>query len=583
MSTETERTTPLQTITRPTTAACRNTFDTTALALTDMEQANIAYGRNYIRLEVPEDAYLAQVPSESERRGGAVPTAPPAARLGAETASARLERSRSAGLSRLLVTDGFVPRDEHDRPRPVARMREGAEGPVVTEPADSPGRPRVPVIKATTLGLRAVVGWVAIPPEGVVVEAPPVVAPGLYLVQRFRLATFARGFGLGDHLYSFTLFPEEEVEIEIKTWKSREQVDKTGSSIFDGQSETAEASFEDAVQQENARTSKRDSSFEAHVEASGESSWGFGSASIQAGARTSTAESTEQFAKNVSSATQKVANKANRERRVEVTQSSEVKTTEGEETRTKRKLRNINKCNTLNFNYFQLVRKYETRLELYDVKVRYSSGVPFFDEVDGVWRYESEEVALSELNAMLGRVLQPSAAAAVKEAVFAMLGAGSVDDEGLNILTPTSEPNRMRLDVVALATMVEWEEAARDAANRGQPIPPKPRARLPLLMSRDERVIATNAVYADAMLGKCPACDDFIQDSRMLEVESQQLQNRSRELAVQRARAELSQYQNDPVKRRVIQLEGLPEGATVHVHLDERDTADHVHVGNPEA
>src|SRR5690606_25110093 len=173
----------------------------------------------------------------------------------------------------------------------------------------------IPVVKPTSMGLPTVVGWVETPPDGVEAQPPPTVPAALYLVQRYRLATYARGFGLGDHLYSFTLFPDEEVEIEIKTWKSQEQIDKTGSSIFDGQSESAEATFEDAVQTETSQSSKRDEAFEAHVEASGEASWGFGSASVQAGAKTSTAESAEQFAKNVSSATQKVANKANRERK----------------------------------------------------------------------------------------------------------------------------------------------------------------------------------------------------------------------------------------------------------------------------
>lgn len=426
-------------------------------------------------------------------------------------------------------------------------------------------------MKSTSFGLRSLIGWVVLPVDGIVVEPPPKVPPGLYVVQRFRLATYARGFGLGDHIYSFTLFPDEEVEIEIKTWKSREQVDKTGSSIFDGQSDTAESEFEDAVQQENARTSKRDRSFEAHVEASGEASWGVGSASIQAGAKTASAESTEQFAKNVSSSTQKIANKANRERRVEVTQSSEVKTTEGEETRTRRRIRNVNKCNTLNFNYFQLVRKYETRLELYDVKVRFSSGRPYFDDEDSTWHYEADEVSLLELGGLLARTVVPGRHAAVRTAIFDMLGAGDDDAPGLDVLTRTSTPERMRLDTVALKTTLEWEDHALRATELGESLPPMPRARLPQVLSRDERVIATNAIYADAMLGKCAACDDFIQDSRKLEVEAQQLKNRGLELTVERARAELAAFQANPHSPRVVRLQGAPAGAIIHLHVGASD------------
>jgi hypothetical protein len=575
MADDSERTTPLSTITRSQSTACRNVFDTTALALTDMEQANIAYGRHYVRLALSANDFVDSA-TMARTAGTAASNVPPlagaAVHVGSISAGSRVAHARIRSMSELLLTPGFIARDGRDRPRPTARPVDGTD---VPEPDNEPtgGGGRVPVIKASSLGLMAVVGWVPIPPEGVEVEPPPVIAPALYLVQRHRLATYARGFGLGDHLYSFTLFPEEEVEIEIKTWKSQEQVDKTGSSIFDGQSDSAESEFEDAVQRETSTSSKRDKEFEAHVEASAEASWGFGSASVQAGARRSSSESAEQFAKDVSSATQKVANKANRERRVEVTQSSEVKTTEGEETRTRRKIRNINKCNTLNFNYFQLVRKYETRLELYDVKVRYASGQPSFDEATSSWRYDAEEVALSQADELLRRVLIPTAAAQVRDAVFAMLSAGSSDDPGLDVLTPSSTPERMRLDTVPLANQLAWEASARAAANHGLPPPPAPTAKLPRIMSRDERVIATNAMYTDAMLGKCPACDEFIQDSRTLEIEARQLENRERALNVERNRLQNQAFAADPVPRRAIQFEGLPPGAVVHLHLRDEEVA----------
>ncbi len=571
MADESERSTTLATITKDASTACRNVFDTTTLALTDMEQANIAYGRNYIRLELASDDFITIIAREVPSGTTGVLERTATVHLGPTTPSTRLARARVQRTAELLRGGAVIPRDSRDQPRPIYRRADDD----VPDPApDNARRPDlgdlIPVVKPTSLGLPTVVGWVETPPDGVESQPPPVVPPALYLVQRYRLATYARGFGLGDHLYSFTLFPDEEVEIEIKTWKSQEQIDKTGSSIFDGQSESAEATFEDAVQHETSNTSKRDEAFEAHVEASGEASWGFGSASMQAGAKTSTAESAEQFAKDVSSATQKVANKANRERKVEVTQSSEVKTTEGEETRTKRKIRNVNKCNTLNFNYFQLVRKYETRLELYDIKVRYASGQPFFDEATTAWHYEAEEVPLAQAPGLLERVLKAPALNRVKAGLFAMLGPGDADDPGLDILTQVSTADRMRLDIVSLRDQLAWEDAARAAVNNGQPPPVRPTAKLPMVMSRDERVIATNAIYADAMLGKCPACDDFIQDSRILEVEAQQLKNRKLEIETERARLEMLQFQADPVPRRVVRFEGIPDNATLHVRVDER-------------
>ena len=78
---------------------------------------------------------------------------------------------------------------------------------------------------------------------------------------------------------------------------------------------------------------------------------------------------------------------------------------------------------------------------------------------------------------------------------------------------------------------------------------------------------------------KCPACDDFIQDSRVLEIESRQLENRERALGVERVRLENRAFENDPISRRIIQLEGLPEGATVHLHVRDVDESTKTSIG----
>jgi len=103
---ETERTTPLRTITQSSTGGCQNVFDTTALALTDMEQANIAYGRNYVRLELAPADFV-PLPTEAiedVRLGGGV------------TASARLE-----GVLRRGAT--ISSRERRSERRPWSRLQ----------------------------------------------------------------------------------------------------------------------------------------------------------------------------------------------------------------------------------------------------------------------------------------------------------------------------------------------------------------------------------------------------------------------------------------------------------------------------
>ena len=583
MSDESERVIALSTLTSAPAAACRSSFDTSALALSDMEQANIAYGRFYVRLELAADAFLARESAGEPPAALPPPSQPLAKRRTSRDLMAAMPGEQALGLDTLTAIPmdppggavnraaTFVPRDPNDVPLDVLLPVKPA--PPGERPAAQDSVQYVPDYRASTLGFPTLIGWQVAPPPDVPPEPPPVVAPALYLVQRHRLVTYARGFGLGPHVYSFTLLPDEQVEIEIKTWKSQEQIDKTGSSIFDGQSQSAESEFEQAVQRETSQSHKRDKESEAHVQASGEVSWGFGSASVEAGASRKTTDSTEQFAKDMSSATQKVANKANRERRVEMTQSSEVKTTEGEETRTKRVVKNINKCNTLNFHYFQLVRKYESRLELHDIRLRYASGRPVYDEQVRAWQYEAEEVPLSQIDRLLARSVTPGAAAEVRSAIFAMLGSGTDEDPGLNILTATSTPARMRLDTLSLIDQVAWEDAARQAARENLEAPARPRSRLPLLLSREERVIATNALYADAMMGVCSAADDFIRDSRVLEIEARHLENRERANRAARVQLENTAFQENPIPRRVVQFEGVPAGATIQLHeADARGT-----------
>ncbi len=145
-------------------------------------------------------------------------------------------------------------------------------------------------------------------------------------------------------------------------------------------------------------------------------------------------------------AEQKRLAKATRERRVEITQSSEVKVTEGEEERTKRTIRNINKCHTLNYNYFQLLRKYETRLELYDVKLRYSSGVPFFSDEESAWRYDAQEVPISQAPSLVRDVVTEGMVDEVLAAIVETLGPGADGDNGLDILRSGATPERIALN-----------------------------------------------------------------------------------------------------------------------------------------
>ena len=215
MSDESERVIALSTLTSAPAAACRSSFDTSALALSDMEQANIAYGRFYVRLELAADAFLARESAGEPPAALPPPSQPLAKRRTSRDLMAAMPGEQALGLDTLTAIPmdppggavnraaTFVPRDPNDVPLDVLLPVKPA--PPGERPAAQDSVQYVPDYRASTLGFPTLIGWQVAPPPDVPPEPPPVVAPALYLVQRHRLVTYARGFGLGPHVYSFTL------------------------------------------------------------------------------------------------------------------------------------------------------------------------------------------------------------------------------------------------------------------------------------------------------------------------------------------------------------------------------------------
>jgi len=201
-------------------------------------------------------------------------------------------------------------------------------------------------------------------------------------------------------------------------------------------------------------------------------------------------------------------------------------------------------------------------MELFDVRVRYSSGQPFWDEDEQAWRYEAEEVPLVEAPDLLDRIVGGDAASELRQTIFTLLG-----PDGHDVLADGADADTLILDTVPLAKQVAWEDAVRDAVNEGSEPPPRPTSRVPKLLSRDKRVIATNAIYVEAMLGKCTACEDFVRDSRVLEIEARQLDNHRAELDLHRAEVERQRRDDESTRWHGLRFDGLPDSAQVRVFV----------------
>jgi hypothetical protein len=118
----------------------------------------------------------------------------------------------------------------------------------------------------------------------------------------------------------------------VKTYTKTATTAAEASSILDSLSEESATDFETSVQTEQSDQSEYAKSFEYNAEAEASASWGFGSVSLSGGVAGSTNSSREEFAKNVSAATEKQSAAASSKRDVQVNTSFEVSTEVGEET-----------------------------------------------------------------------------------------------------------------------------------------------------------------------------------------------------------------------------------------------------------
>src|SRR5262245_41793583 len=221
--------------------------------------------------------------------------------------------------------------------------------------------------------------------------------PRLLLVEEYRLSSFLGAYGTGRTLNTFTLLPGEKTRLSIKTYSREEKAATNATSILDSFSQESADDFEGAVQSEQSNKSAADENFSYHVDAQAKASWVVASISVKAGVKGGSNSSREEFAKNVSRATEKHAAKASAKRDVQVNTTEETKTETGEETAIEREIQNINVGRTLNFVFRQMNQEFITLLHLVDVKVAYYDGLAA----------TRREVALYQLDSLITEFIKP--------------------------------------------------------------------------------------------------------------------------------------------------------------------------------
>src|SRR5215207_7677 len=341
------------------------------------------------------------------------------------------------------------------------------------------------------------------------------VKPRLLLVETYRLSSFLGSYGAGRTMQTFSLLPGEKTKINIKTFRKTSAEEKSASSILDSFSKESAEDFESSVSAEQSNKQTQNDSFEYHVDVEASASWGIGSASVDAGVKDNTNSSREEFAKNMSSATNKHTQKASSKRDVQVNTSSEVRTEVGEETSIERELENINVSRTLNFVFRQMNQEFVSILHLVDVRVGFFNGSGEL----------AKEVTLPELRSLLKEFVKDEKQNEVFDTIKDLLLHNIFDfngdipqsENGVPFVEERvfdddeREPGYLRFRKDALSRF--QDETGNDFVVPG------------IIVNVDKNVLRTDGVIVEALLGQANALDDFSKGLQDEAVEERKLAN----------------------------------------------------------
>ncbi|MGH6805530.1 MAG: hypothetical protein ACREEJ_01555, partial [Ensifer adhaerens] len=181
----------------------------------------------------------------------------------------------------------------------------------------------------------------------------------LFLILKYEQRWTPAGCGLGELIYTVSLVPDEELTLELKTWEtSKTQQDRE---------ETIDQKNVSDIKDTNTNSSEVSETGETTTNTSvngkaGYSGFGF-SASIEAGWSENVKATQAENAKQTRDRSQQVTSEYKASHKVKLAVSRE----QGSESKTTRKIKNINRAHTLNVNYYEVLNRYQVSLSLTSV------------------------------------------------------------------------------------------------------------------------------------------------------------------------------------------------------------------------
>ncbi len=357
----------------------------------------------------------------------------------------------------------------------------------------------------------------------VYVEPPKRPNPGIYLVESYRLSNFLGNYGAGKTVKTFSLLPGEKTRISITTYRNSTETSTTTNSIFDSYTTETADEFESAIQSENSSTEGKDKTVEWHVEAEASGNWGVGSASVSGGASGSTNTTREDFAKNVSTASEKHAQTASAQRDISVNTTTSATTETGEQTAIEREIANINVGRTLNFVFRQLNQEFISILHLVDVRIGFFNG--YLDK--------KMEVPLHEIDRFLEYcITTPEDRARVKaDILFSLTNIYDYRNQPRNFLARRefreADGKKSVIEVINRDLNSVYADKGHNITVPG------------IILSAKSITLPTDAVIVESLLGEAEALDEYSRGLQNEKVREQVLLNQLRELEIAERQARL--------------------------------------------
>ncbi|MEO5642429.1 MAG: hypothetical protein ABIQ40_16760 [Bacteroidia bacterium] len=354
--------------------------------------------------------------------------------------------------------------------------------------------------------------------------------PTLTLVLHYKMATFPGNYGAGRTVKTFTLLPGERTTISITNFKHDSTVSEQSKSVLDSFSESSAEDFQNTVENQLTSDRTKESSSTAGSEIGGGLNIGNGEVGVNVSGGVSNSSTTSTAIANhmsqLNSATDTHTSQASQNREVNV--NTDVKTTSITERTdaTIRELRNMNQSRTLNFIFRQLMQEFVTITYLNDVSIVFSNGYPEHKQV----------VKLTNINDLLGDVLLNGAGTScagyvdeIRKGIFRQL-CNLFDYTGdqvsfMECVTETLNDCCGGSADPVINTYARKIKGLTQTAE-GFTVPG-------IIFDVTKRIMRTDSVVVDALLGQGEALDCYNQQLQNIAVQKAQLENDQLTMALQ--------------------------------------------------